>query len=175
VYQNYASKEALLVHVVTSIIAAAGEHSDAPIPGLAETDDIDSALRSYAREQIGAVIQPRPMQLRRLVIAEAQTFPALGKLFYELGPRSAVDQLAPVLRRLHERGILFVTDERMAATDLNWLIMAEALNRAMLLCEDKPTRSQIKIWADRATDTFLAAYRPKQQKPASAKQSHKRR
>lgn len=160
VYQHFTSKEALLVHVVTSIIAEAGERADAPIPGLAETDDIDAALRVYAREQLSAVIQPRPMQLRRLVIAEAHTFPAIGTLFYELGPRSAVDQLAPVLARLHERGILTIADPRLAATDLNWLIMSEALNRAMLLGADKPTRRQINAWANHATDTFLAAYRP---------------
>lgn len=118
VYQHFTSKEALLVQVVTSIIAEAGKRADAPIPGLAETDDIDTALRAYAHEQLIAVIQPRTMQLRRLVIAEARAFPTIGALCYELGPRSAVDQLAPVLARLQERGILAIADPRLAATDL---------------------------------------------------------
>lgn len=160
VYQHFNSKEQLLTHVVTTIIATAGERADAPIAGLAESVDLDADLRFYAREQLTAVIQPMPMQLRRLVIAEAHTFPELGRLFHELGPKSAVDQLAKVLIRLHERRVLNIKNPRLAATDLNWLIMAEPLNNAMLLGSDTPpTKRQINTWADHATTTFLAAYR----------------
>ena len=101
------------------------------------------------------------MQLRRLVVAEAHTFPELGRLFYELGPQSAVDQLAVVLTRLHERGLLDIAEPRLAAADLNWLIMSDAINRAMLLGSDEPpTPREINAWADHAVTVFLAAYRP---------------
>ena len=160
VYHHFTSKEQLLTHVVTSIIEDAGERADASIAGLADSADLAADLRAYARAQLSAVIQPRPMQLRRLVVAEAHTFPELGRLFYELGPQSAVDQLAVVLTRLHERGLLDISEPRQAGADLNWLIMAEAINRAMLLGSDAPpTPQQIDAWSDHAVAVFLAAYR----------------
>ena len=175
VYQHFKSKEQLLTHVVTSIIAVAGERADAPIAGLADSVDLAADLRAYAREQLSAVIQPRPMQLRRLVVAEAHTFPELGRLFYELGPQSAVDQLAVVLTRLHERGLLDIAEPRLAAADLNWLIMSDAINRAMLLGSDEPpTPRKINAWADHAVTVFLAAYRPATEAASSAPPSRPR-
>ncbi len=50
-------------------------------------------------------------------------------------------------------------DAARAASDFNWLIMSEPMNRAMLLGDDDaPSRSSIKKWADQAVQTFLAAY-----------------
>ena len=46
VYQHFKSKEQLLTHVVTSIIADAGERADAPIAGLADSVDLVADLRA---------------------------------------------------------------------------------------------------------------------------------
>ena len=100
------------------------------------------------------------MQLRRLVIAEAVSFPQLGRSFYELGPGRTIKELTAVFRRLDRRGLLRAPDAARAASDFNWLIMSEPLNRAMLLGEtDRPAASSINRWADQAVRTFLAAYR----------------
>lgn len=161
VYQHFDTKSALMAHVVTSIIEAAGVEADAPIADLAETDDLDRDLRVYARAQLRAVIQPAPMQLRRLIVAEAQTFPELARLFYDLGPQSAVDQLAVVLARLHQRGNIAAPNAERAAADLNWLVLSDAINRAMFLGTDEPlTEHHVRAHADHACETFLAAYRP---------------
>jgi TetR/AcrR family transcriptional regulator, mexJK operon transcriptional repressor len=161
VYQHFETKAALMAHVVTSVIEAAGVDADAPIADLAETGDLSRDLRVYARAQLRAVIQPVPMQLRRLIVAEAQTFPQLARLFYELGPQSAVNQLAVVLARLHQRGILAAPDAERAAADLNWLVLSDAINRAMFLGTDQPLpEHHIRAHADHACETFLSAYLP---------------
>jgi AcrR family transcriptional regulator len=159
IYAHVGSKEQLLVEVVTAIITEAGEVADELIAGLAESDEVERDLRIQARRQLGAVMQRRPMQLRRLVIAEAESFPDLGRLFNELGPGAAVDQFGVALARLHERGLVHAPDPRRAAADLNWLIMSGALDRAMLLGEyEPPGEDDIGRWADAAVTTFLAAY-----------------
>jgi len=40
-------------------------------------------LRDLARRPLALVMQPRILQLRRLVIGEAGCFPELGRTFYE--------------------------------------------------------------------------------------------
>ena len=169
VYQHFDTKSALLTQVVRSIIGAAGAEADAPIAKLAETDDLTRDLRVYVRAQLRSVIQPAPMRLRRLIVAEAQTFPELAQLFYELGPQSTIDQLTVAMERLHGRKVIVASDPRRAAADLNWLVLSDAINRAMFLGIDEPlTEHQIRTHADHACATFLSAYRTT--KPKTARQ-----
>ena len=159
VYQHFQTKADLLSEVVVSVIAHAGAVADAPIADLAETSDLSRDLRVYARAQLRSVIQPTPMRLRRLIVAEAQTFPELARLFYELGPQSAVGQLSAVVRRLHERALLVAPDAERAAADLNWLVLSDAINRAMFLGVDEPlSEHDLRTHANHACETFLAAY-----------------
>ena len=88
------------------------------------------------------------------------SFPKLGQSFYELGPGRTIKELTAVFRRLDRRNLLRIPDAARAASDFNWLIMSEPINKAMLLGNDQPpSRSSINRWADQAVRTFLAAYR----------------
>ena len=160
IYMHFGDKERLLFAVVMAIMNAASRPFDDDIHLLGDSDDLERDLREHARQQLFVVLQPRPLQLRRLVIAEAVSFPQLGRSFYELGPGRTIKELTSVFRRLDRRGLLRVPDAKRAASDFNWLIMSEPINRAMLLGDDQPpSRSSINRWADQAVRTFLAAYR----------------
>ena len=71
-------------------------------------------------------MQPRLMQLRRLVIAESSRFPELGRSFYEQGPGRTIAALAATFERLAARGLLAVDDPNLAAAQFNWLVMSGA-------------------------------------------------
>jgi AcrR family transcriptional regulator len=160
IYMHFSDKERLLFEVVMEIMTSASRPFDDDIHLLGDSDDLDADLRRHARQQLVLVLQPRPLRLRRLVIAEAVSFPELGRSFYELGPGRTIKELTAVFRRLDRRGLLRVPDPARAASDFNWLIMSEPLNKAMLLGDDQPpSRSSITRWADHAVRTFLAAYR----------------
>ena len=105
-------------------------------------------------------MEPRLLQLRRLVIGESGRFPQLGRLFYDRGPGRTIDALARLFERLASRGVLDLDDPRLAAAHFNWLVMSIPLNQAMLLGEDEPaTSAQLNRYADAGVRTFLAAYR----------------
>jgi TetR/AcrR family transcriptional regulator, mexJK operon transcriptional repressor len=159
-YMHFGDKERLLFDIVMAIVTSAGDPVDEEIARLGESTDLDKDLRNHARRQLTQILQPQPMQLRRLVIAEAVTFPALGRAFYELGPGRTITQLANAFERLGKRGQLNITDPARAASDFNWLVMSDPLNRAMLLGDNGPPGPQSTVrWADQAVRTFLAAYR----------------
>jgi TetR/AcrR family transcriptional regulator, mexJK operon transcriptional repressor len=159
VYMHFGDKERLLSAIVMAIVTATGDSVDEPIAALGSSEHLEADLRDHARRQLVGVLQPRPMQLRRLVIAEALTFPALGRAFYELAPGRTIAELAAAFERLAARGLLDIDDPTRAATDFNWLIMSEPLNRAMLLGEDgPPDDAAVTEWANHAVHTFLAAY-----------------
>lgn len=159
IYMHFGNKEQLLHETVLGIMQAASQPFVDEIHRLADTEDLDADLRAHARQQLVLVMQPRPLLLRRLVIAEAASFPELGQRFYELGPGRAIDELTSVFQRLGERGLLRVEYPARAASDFNWLILSEPINRAMLLGDyTAPKASAIEAWADHAVRTFLAAY-----------------
>ena len=103
-------------------------------------------------------MQPKIMQLRRLVIAESSRFPELGRAFYAQGPGRTIAVLATTFERLADRGLLTIDDPTLAAAQFNWLVMSAPLNQAMLLGRDHLNKTELKRHADQGVRTFLAAY-----------------
>jgi TetR/AcrR family transcriptional repressor of mexJK operon len=159
VYKHFADKERLFTEIVTSTVDEVADPVQNEVLQLPESGDLEEDLRDLARRQVAAVMQPRLLQLRRLVISEAGRFPELGRTFYDRGPGRTIDALATVFEGLAERGRLELDDPRLAATHFNWLIMSAPLNEAMLLGRDEaPARAELDRYADTGVRTFLAAY-----------------
>jgi TetR/AcrR family transcriptional repressor of mexJK operon len=159
VYKHFADKERLFSEIVVSAVKEASDPVHAEVIDLKESGDVEADLRDLARRQLALVMQPRLMQLRRLVIGEAGRFPELGRTFYEQGPQRTVRALAAAFERLAERGILQLDDPALAAAHFNWLIMSAPVNRAMMLGDEEiPTSEELDHYADAGVRTFLAAY-----------------
>jgi AcrR family transcriptional regulator len=159
VYQHFADKERLFSEVVTATVDEASDPVHEQVRQLSDSGDLAADLIDLARRQLALVMQPRIVQLRRLVIGEAGRFPALGRVFFEQGPGRTIAALAGTFERLAARGLLDVDDPAVAAAQFNWLVMADPLNRAMLLGDDgPPDPADLDRWAGAAVRTFLAAY-----------------
>ena len=159
VYKHFVSKEALFVEIVSSMTGSAGDtvHHVTPEPGRRE--QLDDYLNDYAYRQLTIVLTPRLMQLRRLVIGEVSRFPELAKVLYERGPMRAMTALAAIFERLAGQGLLEIDDPMVAASHFNWLVMSEALNRAMLLGDHAiPPEPELRRQAADGVRVFLKAY-----------------
>jgi TetR/AcrR family transcriptional regulator, mexJK operon transcriptional repressor len=159
VYKNFTSKEALFVEIVSSMTDRAGDTVRDDVAELDEGGDVSAYLEEYAYRQLSVVVTPRVMQLRRVVIGEVGRFPELAKVLYERGPTRAMRLLAGLLERLTSRGLLVIDDFEMAASHFNWLVMAESLNRAMLVGDLAiPKPAELRRFAREGVRVFLAAY-----------------
>lgn len=159
VYKHFADKESLFAAIVAAAVDAAGNPVLEEMDALAESDDLAADLTAFARGQLGRVMQPRLMQLRRLVIGEANRFPELGRGFYERGAGRSIAGLAVAFERLTERGQLHADDPELAAAHFNWLVMAAPVNRAMLLGDEAiPSEDELDRYAEGGVRAFLAAY-----------------
>jgi TetR/AcrR family transcriptional regulator, mexJK operon transcriptional repressor len=160
VYKHFADKERLFSEIVTAKVDEIANPNTDEVLKLEDTGDLERDLRRFARGQLRAVMDPRLLKLRRLVIGESGRFPELGRLFYERGPRRTIDALATTFERLASRGVLELHDPRLAAAHFNWLVMSIPLNQAMLLGEDEPaTPTELNRYADAGVRAFLAAHR----------------
>ena len=159
VYKNFPGKETLFVAIVSSVTDRASDQVHGEMPDLAEGEDVAEYLRRYAYRQLAIVLTPRVMQLRRLVIGEVGRFPELARALFEGGPRRAMAAMAVLFQRLADRGLLAIDDPAVAASQFNWLIMGEPLNRAMLLGDDAiPKPAELRRHAAAGVRLFLASY-----------------
>jgi TetR/AcrR family transcriptional regulator, mexJK operon transcriptional repressor len=159
VYKHFADKERLFTEIILATIDQVGEPFHAEVITLGDTDDPEGELGVVARRLIAAVMAPDVLRLRRLVIAEADRFPQLGRAYYERGPGRTAATLASHFQRLAERGLLRLDDPLTAAHQFNWLITSVPLNQVML-CGNAVhfTAGDLEGFADSGVRMFLDAY-----------------
>src|ERR1700756_3853421 len=68
VYKHFADKQRLFAEIVTGTVDEAGDRVHAEVLALRDSGDLEADLRELARRQLALVLQPRVLQLRRLVI-----------------------------------------------------------------------------------------------------------
>ncbi|HEU4539693.1 MAG TPA: TetR/AcrR family transcriptional regulator [Jiangellaceae bacterium] len=159
VYKNFSDKQSLFVTVITSAIAEAERRSEDFLEALAHTADLESDLRAFAREHLETVLQPHLVQMRRVLIAEADRFPELARTWYQAAPERGHQTLAKLFTELVRLGKLRADDPMLAAQHFNWLVLSIPLNRAMFRIDDEPlSPSQVGKYADEGVRIFLAAY-----------------
>ena len=159
-YAHFSSKEGLFLQLVRNMTGAAGDAVlDEPLV-IATAADVAPALTGLLDEQLSVVLTPRLLRLRRLVIGEVRRYPELGRALAENGPHRAIAVLAGVLADLDARHLLRIPDAARAAGQLNWLVMGQPVNDAMMLGDGRvPTPAERRAHVASAVEVFLAAYR----------------
>ncbi|MCP2323527.1 TetR/AcrR family transcriptional repressor of mexJK operon [Hamadaea flava] len=160
VYKNFTDKEQLFGDIILGATDRVGEFVDVITAALAETEDLERDLGLVARRYIATVIQPRVLQLRRLLIAEAGRFPDLARAYYQRAPERTITALAACFQDLADRGLLRLDDAHLAANHFAWLILSTPMDKAMFHEHDEPfTAAELERFADEGVRVFLAAYR----------------
>lgn len=161
VYKNFPDKEGLFTEIVLGTLDRAGEPFREQIERLRSTSDLPGDLRDLARQYLGTVMQPRVLQLRRLVIGEASRLPALAEAYYQRAPERTIAVLADCFGHLSARGLLDTPDPPLAASHFAFLILGRPLDRS-LFCRPQSgyPAAELTALADAGTRVFLAAYAP---------------
>lgn len=159
VYKAFGDKRRLFVAVLSAMVDEAGDAVAEQIRRTEASGDLSGDLLVLARGQLKLVMIPELMRLRRTVIAEAERFPELAEAFYQRGPGRTIEVLEELFARLSGNEAVAIGDPAVAAARFNWLVMAEPVNRAMLLGLPRvPDDEQIDRWALPAVEAFLAIY-----------------
>ena len=165
VYQYFTDKESLFSAVVLDTVDRGYEFFAPHIRALAEAADIEEALRANSRLTLAGVMRPEILQMRRLVIAEAERFPDVGRAFYERSWGRTLALLAQTFQRLHDRGVLHVPHPERSAHLYTWLVVSIPANRVAFLGDAATyTPKELDELADEATRVFLAAHQPSPQR-----------
>src|SRR3984893_2023904 len=110
VYKHFTDKATLFNELITATVRNTDGAQGPIVPS--GVGPIDEELHAFARQLLHGVMQPRVLQLRRLVIGEATRFPALGRAFHDAGLAARIDTLAALFARVADEGRLHVDDAR---------------------------------------------------------------
>jgi TetR/AcrR family transcriptional repressor of mexJK operon len=160
VYKHFGDKQELLLTIVDDALDSTVTSFLHRVATLVETADLEADLTALAADYLRAVLQEQVVQLRRLVVGEANRVPELAQRYYEQAPARTLAAFADCFGRLHDRGMLDAPEPASAAEHFAFLIVGRCIDQA-LFCGgaqvlkdvgiDKHVRAGVRV--------FLAAYR----------------
>jgi TetR/AcrR family transcriptional regulator, mexJK operon transcriptional repressor len=162
VYKHFGEKRELLFAIVTNALDATVGAIRERIAALPNTNDLDADLIALAGEYLRAVLQEPVVQLRRLVIGEANRLPELARLYYDRAPTRTLGALADAFRRLHDRGLLRAPESSLAAEHFAFLVIGRPIDQALFYGAPQVlTDMDLDSYARAGVEVFLARYRPR--------------
>jgi TetR/AcrR family transcriptional repressor of mexJK operon len=160
-YKYFADKQHLFAEtILDTTVQVVDGLSSAVASTLQDAQDVRQALRDVANGWVRGLLQPEVLRLRRLVIAEADRFPEVGRAWFDRGFDRALVILGEALRGLADRGLLHnLSDPTLAAYQFAGLVMYQPMNQVMFAgTEALPPADKLNRIADSAVDMFLATY-----------------
>jgi TetR/AcrR family transcriptional repressor of mexJK operon len=117
-------------------------------------------LTHYGRSFLELLMSPLPLAIQRLVVAESERFPELGRAFYDSGPRYVMARIGDYLAELMDQGKLRRADPLVAAQHFKDLTMSGVYQPRLWGVIGDLTSEQMDAQVECGVDTFLRAYAP---------------
>jgi len=156
-YNYFRSKEELFAaHVQHQCECKVGAAFAPPLDG----DNPVEVLAGLAERVLTAIVTVEAATFYSLIVSEAQRNPAIGRHFYESGPRKGIACVADYLARAQADGQLAVDDCEVAAEEFLSLVHGGLHWKRVLNVVPNPTPEQIRTQSRRAAEIFVRAYRP---------------
>ena len=152
-YQYFSSKQDLFKAMM------AAERDDMLVSfGDPSADRMVEQLHDFAWAYADTVMRPDLLSLARLIIGEAQRFPAIGEAYQQSGPDRVLEALMIYLTAQRVAGRLSFDDAELAAQDFWGLILSAPRTKALYEPESAPSRSEIARYVENGLKVFLKAY-----------------
>ena len=155
VYNRFRSKEELFGAAITETCAHLLPLNIADIEASLPPAAFISAL---GRVFLRGILAPDALSLRRIAAFEAERTPAIGKAYMENGPKCMVDEAAPILTRLAEKGVFKIDDVREAIWQLGALITEPLYTRVLMGDAPADLNAAIDEQVARGVDAFMKIY-----------------
>jgi TetR/AcrR family transcriptional repressor of mexJK operon len=159
VYKHFADKQ----HLFADIVLSTTDDMDALVgviaDSLTETTDLAKDLEHLAQTFLRALMEPRVLQLRRLVISSADRFPEIATAWYEKGFERVLGALSTSFQSLADRRLLVIDDPATAAEHFVGMLFWIPVNKAMFTGDDNYAATHdLSLVARAATRAFMNAH-----------------
>ncbi|TSE03576.1 TetR/AcrR family transcriptional regulator [Mesorhizobium intechi] len=158
VYKHFTDKETLFGEVVLSTAAQVNDIIESVTTLLSEAKFMEGGLQQLARRLIAVLMDEELLKLRRLIIANADRMPQLGRAWYEKGFERMLASTASCFQRLTSRGLIKTSDPYLAASHLFGMLLWIPMNEAMFTGSNRRSKPDLERHADASVEAFLAVY-----------------
>lgn len=155
VYAHFENKETLFEAVVDEVL---GEVSDAMNSIDLAGFGLQDGLAYVGEHLLHLVTSQRHIGLARLVIAEAQRFPEVGRIYYEHGPALAYKGLKAFLTEHNDNGEFRVADAEEAAAWFASMLIHRSFLERLCIGAEPPSSKQIEEKVAAVVSAFLNMY-----------------
>lgn len=153
VYNHFGSKEELFA----AMIRSACDRMLAALNQAARSGNPEDMLRAVARQFMDKLFTRDRLSLYRILMAEVQRFPELGKIFYDCGPKVTRKYLADFFAEQNALGHLKVENPQIAAEQFIGMLNGCHF-KAQLGIESPPSQDAIDEYVERAVALVMRAY-----------------
>jgi TetR/AcrR family transcriptional regulator, mexJK operon transcriptional repressor len=150
-YHRFRGKEELFEAVVRRLVERWTPSFDGT---LLEAPNLAEALREIAAYMLDVALTPQALALHRIMIAEAERFPALARILDELGQTAGVARIAHDLEQRIAAGEIGPIDPRLAAEQFITMTVTGPRRRAMGLGTPF-SPAERRCWIDATVRLFL--------------------
>lgn len=156
VYSHFGSKEDMFVALLEGKCNAVREN-------VVDTADdeapIEETLICFGLAFLAMIFNEESLKLFRILAAQSYAFPDLGRRFYEAGPSRSTQAMADYLARQADRGVIRITDARLAAETLTSSMLNKRLTACLLQAAPIPEADEREKLVRYAVSTFLDGVR----------------
>lgn len=124
------------------------------------TKHVEETLNCYATNLLRKVTSPEAVALHRLAVGEASRFPEMSRIFFERGPRLAINLLTEYISGAMSRGQLRQDNPKTAALTLNSMIVHTFQIQFVLGLIDTLPEAQLISEARNSVCNFMRIYGP---------------
>lgn len=159
VYKHFTDKEQLFTSIIMDTTGQVEGLAKIITAALEDSDDLEKDLGELARQFLARIMSPDVLRLRRLVIAEADRFPDLGRTWYAQGFERSLRTMTTAFERLTERGLLRADDPALAAEHFVGLLLWIPVNKVMFSgVGEHYSEAELDRLAEAGVAVFLRAY-----------------
>ncbi|TYB59228.1 TetR/AcrR family transcriptional regulator [Nonomuraea sp. PA05] len=159
VYKHFTDKEQLFTSIIMDTTGQVEGLAKMITAALEDSDDLEKDLGELARQFLARIMSPDVLRLRRLVIAEADRFPDLGRTWYAQGFERSLKTMTTAFEKLTERGLLRADDPALAAEHFVGLLLWIPVNKVMFSgIGEHYTQADLERLAEAGVAVFLRAY-----------------
>ncbi|MER8630336.1 MAG: TetR/AcrR family transcriptional regulator [Mesorhizobium sp.] len=158
IYKHFTDKETLFGEVVLSTATQVNDVIESVTTLLSEAKFMEGGLQQLARRLVTMLLDEELLKLRRLIIANADRMPQLGRSWYEKGFERMLASTASCFQKLTDRGLMQTSDPRLAASHLFGMLLWIPMNEAMFTGSNPRSKAELERHADASVEAFLVAY-----------------
>jgi len=154
-YKYFSSKNDLLATVLDELCGSLWQSMEGvPI----DSESVEHNLTKIASAFVDLIFSNEGLAIYRLIVAECNNFPELGKLVYETGPKSALSQLEQYLNSINQREQINIKDPGFAADSFFSLLKCDLHFQCLLGVKAVPSVEEKKDLINQVVAIFIQVF-----------------